>query len=91
MTNKEIKTVTASSEDADKSEVYRLLNMIHATAGQCAVANVGSWKLAETCTMSHYVRTTWTNGIVDVIAESWPDDGDHRYTMKRCEVESEDE
>lgn len=90
MTNQEIKTVTASSVDADRAEVYRLLNMIHAMAGRCAVANVDNWKLAETCTMSHYVRTAWTNGIVDVIAESWPDDGDHRYTMKRCEVESEE-
>jgi len=66
------------------------MNIIHAMAGRCAVANVDGWKLAETCTMSHYVRTTWTNGIVDVTAESCPDNGDHWYTMKQCAKESEE-
>lgn len=79
-----IETIVASNADAEKTEVYRLLNMVHAMAGRCAVAKIDGWQLSETCTMESYVRTAWTNGIVDVIAESWPHDGDHRYEMRQC-------
>ena len=80
----EIKTISASNAGEEKSEVYRLLNTIHAMAGRCAVAKIDGWSLSETCTMDNYVRTVWTNGIVDVIAETWPDFGEHTYTLRKC-------
>ena len=80
----EIKTISASNAGEEKSEVYRLLYVIHAMAGRCAVAKIDGWSLSETCTMDNYVRTVWTNGIVDVIAETWPDFGEHTYTLRKC-------
>ena len=84
----EIKTISASNAGEEKSEVYRLLNTSHAMAGRCAVAKIDGWSLSETCTMDNYVRTVWTNGIVDVIAESYPHDGEHHYELRQCKAES---
>lgn len=84
----EIKTISASNAGEEMSEVYRLLNMIHAMAGRCAVAKIDGWSLGETCTQDSYVRTVWTNGIVDVIAESYPHDGEHHYELRQCKEES---
>lgn len=80
----DIKTIRAGNAGVEKSETYRLLNMIHVMAGRCAVAKLDGWELGETCTSEEYVRTTWTNGIVDVIAETWPDFGEHTYTLRKC-------
>lgn len=79
---KTIKATNALDDNGDKSDVYRLLNMVHAMAGRCAVAKVDSWELKSTCTMEYYVMTTWTNGIVDVVAESYPLENEHVYTLK---------
>lgn len=79
-----IETITASNSGGEKSEVYRLLNMVHAMAGRCAVAKTDGWMLSETCTTEIYVRAVWTSGIVDVIAETWPEDGEHRYELRQC-------
>ena len=79
-----IETITASNEGDKKSEAYRLLNMVHVMAGRCAVAKVDCWILSETCTTDEYVKTVWTNGIVDISAETWPDFGEHRYTLSEC-------
>ena len=75
-----IKTITASSNN--KTESYRLLNMIHAMAMQEASASK-TWQLKSTATNSAYVMTTMTNGTVDVIAESRFNH--HIYTMKAAE------
>lgn len=81
---KTIKATNELNENEEKSDVYRLLNMVHAMAGRCAVAKVDSWELKSTCTMEDYVMTTWTNGIVDIVAESYPLENEHVYTLKGC-------
>lgn len=83
----EIKAITAANDGAERSEVYRLLNMIHVMAGRCAVAKVDGWMLKSTCTMDEYVNTVWTNGVVDIKAETWPDFNEHRYTLLGCSEE----
>lgn len=80
----EIKAITAGNDGTEKSEVYRLLNMVHVMAGRCAVAKVDGWELKATCTTDEYIKTVWTNGIVDVQAETWPDFGEHRYAIIGC-------
>jgi len=67
-----------------KSEKYRLLNMIHAMAGIDARNKNSQWSLRSTSTCDDFVMTTWTNGIVNIKAETYKDDGDeilHVYTM----------
>ena len=86
----EIKAIKASNIGDEKSEAYRLLNIIHVMAGRCAIAYIDGWELGETCTTDEYVRTTWTNGIVDVIAETWPDFGEHTYTLRKCREATND-
>ena len=81
-----IKPIHASSENKD--DVYRLLNLVHSMAGSLAVAKSGEWWLKETCTMPpEYVLTVWTNGIVDVKAETRH--GVHEYSMYSVEVKHE--
>lgn len=84
MSKIKIETITASNSSGEKSEVYRLLNMVHVMAGRCAVAKTDGWSLSETCTAHDYVKTVWTNGVVDVIAETWPDECVHRYELRQC-------
>lgn len=78
-----IETITASNAGGEKSEVYRLLNMVHAMAWRCAVAKTDNWSLSETCTTESYVRTVWTNEIVDIIAVTLPDCGEHYYELRQ--------
>lgn len=59
---------------SEKTDVYRLLNMVHAMAGIDAKRENSSWRLKSTATYTTYVETTWTNGIVDVTAETTKDD-----------------
>lgn len=81
---REIKTITAVRVSDEVSDVYRLLNMVHVMAGRCAVAKIDGWELKATCTMEEYIKTTWTNGIVDISAETWTDFDEHRYTLSGC-------
>jgi hypothetical protein len=60
--------------------------MIHAMAGvQACHDHCGNWELSRTATYSDYVLTVWTNGIVDVKAETHKDyEGnpiEHIYTL----------
>lgn len=84
MKNK-IEPITASWDcKGEKSREYRCLNMIHAMAGQSAQSNDSQWKLKATATYDDYVLTVWTNGIVDIKAESWKREGvavKHEYSM----------
>lgn len=82
-----IESIYASSENKD--DVYRLLNVVHSMAGSFAVAKYGGWELKATCTTPpEYVLTVWTNGIVDVKAETRH--GFHEYSMYAVEVEDDD-
>ena len=86
----QIKTIQASWEcisgESEKSETYRLLNMIHVMAGNSANTEDKTWSLRATCTDSDYVLTEWTNGIVDIVAETYKDDTctvqSHVYTLR---------
>ena len=82
-----IAPIYASSENKD--DVYRLLNLVHSMAGSLAVAKYGGWELKATCTMPpEYVLTVWSNGIVDVKAETRH--GVHEYSIYAVEVENDD-
>lgn len=82
-----IEPIYANSENKD--DVYRLLNLVHSMAGSLAVAKSGEWWLNGTCTMPpEYVMTVWTNGIVDVKAETRH--GVHEYSMYAVEVQDDD-
>jgi hypothetical protein len=76
----QIETITANSNN--KTEAYRLLNMVHSMAVQ-STAGVGEWAIKSTATYPDYVMTTVTNGIVDLIAVTVGDH--HTYTMQQCE------
>lgn len=83
-----IEPIYASSDKKD--DVYRLLSMVHAMAGQCATkGHVCGWELKETATYPDYVKTVWTNGIVDVAAVTNPLLEHHQYSMKSVVVEEE--
>lgn len=76
------------ADSSNKNEVYRLLNAMHVMAGQMACAKVGGWGIKSTCTLPpEYVMTTWTNGVVDLIAETR--NGEHEYSMVAVVVEEE--
>jgi len=90
------KTITASwcKDDGERSDVYRLLNLVHAMAGRDANSPRPLWSLKATATHDDYVMTMWTNGIVDVIAETKYQHGDrdnprHTYTMRACVEDGE--
>lgn len=85
------KTITASwcKDDGERSDVYQLISMVHAMAGRDANSTSPSWSLKATATHDYYIMTMWTNGIVDVIAEteyqhSDRDNQRHTYTMRAC-------
>lgn len=75
-----IKTISAEWDCiSDKSEVYRLLSMMHAICGSNP-----SFDLKCTATYPDYVKTVWTNNTVDVEAVTRKVDGkpvNHRYSM----------
>jgi hypothetical protein len=88
----EIKTLSASSTDEYKKDIYRLLNMIHAMAAtQACNDHLGKWALSRTATYNDYVLTVWTNGIVDIKAETYKDyEGnptEHIYTLSAVKKE----
>lgn len=90
------KTITASwcKDDGERSDVYRLLNLVHAMAGRDANSTRPLWSLKATATLDYYVKTVWTNGIVDVTAETEYQYGDrdnprHTYTMSACAEDGE--
>lgn len=84
-----IETISAywdAQSDQPKSEVYRLLNMIHSMAGRMAHSDIKKeWGLKCTASYQDYALTTWTNGIVDITAETHKDylgnPLSHEYTM----------
>jgi predicted small secreted protein len=81
-----MKTISARWNcEGEKSDTYRLLNMVHAMAGQSAQIAGSYWSLQETATFDDYVKTVWGNGIVKVQAETHKDyEGNpilHVYTM----------
>ena len=70
----EIKPISASWDcKSEKTEVYRLLNMVFAMAGNQATKKYSDWYLGATATQNDYVMTEWTNGIVRIIAETYKD------------------
>ena len=78
------------ADSSNKDEVYLLLNIVHSMAGQCARnGHIGDWELKETATYPDYVKTVWTNGIVDVAAVTNPLLEHHQYSMKSVVVEEE--
>jgi len=85
----DIKTITAKWDcKSEKSENYILLNMIHAMAGHYATRGDKSWSLSSTATTDNYILTVWTNGIVDIKAETYKDwcygvANEHCYTMEK--------
>ena len=90
------KTITASwcKDDGERSDVYRLLSIVHAMAGRDANSPRPSWELKDTATLDCYVKTVWTNGLVDVTAETEYQHGDrdnphHTYTMSACVEDGE--
>lgn len=97
MTNnaQKISPITASyfCDGSEKSDVFRLLNMIHAMAGDSTVTGARSWQLSKTATQENYVLTEWTNGIVNVGAETFKDYGgeptSHHYYLRPVQTEDE--
>lgn len=92
------KTITASwcKDGGERSDVYQLLSLVHAMAGRDANSPRPSWSLKATATHDYYIMTMWTNGIVDVIAETEYRYGDrdnprHTYTMSACVERVEDD
>jgi len=77
-----MKIETIIADSTNKTEAYRLLNMVHSMAIQ-SIAGGSEWAIKSTATYPEYVSTTVTNGIVDVIAVTRNDH--HTYTMKQCE------
>ncbi len=79
-----------TSNESEKSETYRLLNMIHVMAGNNANTEDKTWSLRATCTDSDYVLTEWTNGIVDIVAETYKNHfgrvEKHIYTLRSAMV-----
>ena len=70
------------SEGGHKTESDRMINIIHAMAGQMASKKVGAWSLLETATYPDYVKTVWTNGVIDVGAITYKDaelGDEHKY------------
>jgi len=81
----DIKTITACSDD--KTEQYRLLNMLHVMAGKLSLSKIDNWGLKCVATYPEYALTTYTNGIIDIeVVSSY---GQHTYTMKAVEVEED--
>ena len=81
-----IKTISARSTTSEnESEQYRLLRCMHAMAGQMAVNKIGGWELSKTATFEDFVLTEWTNGIINIKAETnkWHDGDEHFYQLSK--------
>lgn len=79
---------------AEKTEAQSMINIIHSMAGQMAVNNVGGWHLSKAATFSDYVFTEWSNGIIDVGAETFKIGGEpssHDYYIRPSVKDVDDE
>lgn len=86
-----IKMIRARSDDKDNEDVYRLLVLTHRMAGAMACKKVGDWKLSRTATYDDFILTEWTNGIINIVAEThkyWNGD-EHVYTLSAV-IDEED-
>ena len=85
-----IKPIHANSRDG--GDVYRLLNLIHVMAGSMANSPRKEFWLARTASEPSRppIVTVWTNGIVDIEARSWNDDGEHYHEYSMTPVIKED-
>ena len=94
MTDQKITPISASWDcNGQRSDAYRMLNMIHSMAG--SLANLDkSFRLSRTCTEQNYVFTEWTNGIVDIGAETFKDHNgeptSHEYYLRPVIQKEED-
>lgn len=75
--------------DEERSDVYRLLNMVHSMAGRMAQSDIKKeWYLHSTASYSDYAMTTWSNGIVEIRADTYKDylgkPYHHMYTLMEC-------
>lgn len=81
-----IETIKANSKDG--GDVYRLLVMVHSMAGSLANSPRKEFRLARTNSDEIYgpILTAWTNGIVDIEARTWHDEGSayHEYKLAAC-------
>ena len=75
----DIKKITANSKEDAGSDTYELLKMVHAMAAKHPDFEI---KETATYTSDDYCLTVWTNGIVDISAESIK--GVHTYTYEAC-------
>lgn len=75
--------------DEERSDVYRLLNMIHCMAARMARSDIKKdWVLHSTASYPDYAMTTWSNGIVEIRADTYKDylgkPYHHIYTLTDC-------
>ena len=88
----DIKPIRANSRDG--GEVYRLLNLVHQMAGSLANSSRKEFELARTQSdpILGPIVTVWTNGIVDIEARSWGENGErvHEYSMTRVVKDCEE-
>ena len=84
-----IKTIRAKSGDSQTDDVYRLLVLTHRMAGALAVEKIGGWRLSKTATFDDFVLTEWTNGIINIKAETtkWHSGDEHIYTLSAVKTE----
>ncbi len=84
-----IKTIRAKSGDCQTEDVYRLLVLTHRMAGALAVEKIGGWQLSKTATFDDFVLTEWTNGIINIKAETnkWHSGDEHIYTLSAVKIE----
>ena len=84
-----IKTIRAKSGDSQTDDVYRLLVLTHRMAGALAVEKIGGWGLSKKATFDDFVLTEYTNGIINIKAESnkWYGGDEHIYTLSAVKTE----
>lgn len=75
------------ANSTEGGDVYRLLRLTHQMAGMLANSSGKAFHLAMTQSDPQYgpIVTVWSNGIVDLRAESR--DGYHEYSMYPTPVE----
>ena len=84
-----IKTIRAKSGDCQTEDVYRLLVLTHRMAGALACEKIGGWCLSKTATFDDFVLTEWTNGIINIKAETnkFYSGDEHTYTLSAVKTE----
>ncbi len=80
--------------EEEKTDEYKMINLINVMAGNLANSNDKGFFLSRTCTESRYVYTEWSNGIIEVGAETFKDyNGEptsHHYYIRPCEEQTND-